>query len=346
MKKILSVILVLTMVIPGLCVFASAESGSFLLVPSAPAAKPGDTVTFTVKGQGFSETNKTYMVELNSMDSNFELVGVGEWLLQGQELSDGFDELLCAAWTGATFVPNIDIFKFTVKIKEDAVICNGEIKITVIVGIGAGQSEYPASASLSVNNAVAKTTAGNTTVYAGFTEEFTVSLQNSDPVSAIMVEPVYDKTKFELVSGEFLIDGVMTDFSPELGDGVWAAQSNTNVNGNVFKFKLKALENVEAGETDVGCTVSVRNDKYTGDSGIYCISESATVTVADAQRGDFNNDDVVNEDDAIYLLKNTLRPDRYPITQSGDVNGDGAVDEEDAIYLLKHTLRQDRYPLK
>lgn len=46
-----------------------------------------------------------------------------------------------------------------------------------------------------------------------------------------------------------------------------------------------------------------------------------------------------------HLLKNTLRPDRYPVNQPCDFNKDGNETEEDAIYLLKYTLRPDRYPI-
>ena len=63
-------------------------------------------------------------------------------------------------------------------------------------------------------------------------------------------------------------------------------------------------------------------------------------------RGDMDGSGAVDTDDAIYLLRHALMPDRYPIAQSGDVDGSGAVDTDDAIYLLRHALMPDRYPLK
>ncbi|MGM9663745.1 MAG: leucine-rich repeat protein, partial [Eubacteriales bacterium] len=61
--------------------------------------------------------------------------------------------------------------------------------------------------------------------------------------------------------------------------------------------------------------------------------------------GDMNNDSVVNEDDAAYLLRHVLLPSKYPIDQSGDLNGDGKVDVDDALYLSKHITSPDEYPL-
>ena len=62
--------------------------------------------------------------------------------------------------------------------------------------------------------------------------------------------------------------------------------------------------------------------------------------------GDINEDANVDDADAMYLLRYTLFPSRYPIAQSGDVDGSATVDDADALYLLRHTLFPSRYPLK
>lgn len=61
--------------------------------------------------------------------------------------------------------------------------------------------------------------------------------------------------------------------------------------------------------------------------------------------GDFNGDELVTDGDALYLLRFTLFPDRYPISGDGDVNSDGSITDGDALYLLRFTLFADRYPL-
>lgn len=62
-------------------------------------------------------------------------------------------------------------------------------------------------------------------------------------------------------------------------------------------------------------------------------------------RGDLDKNGKVSSDDAIYLLRYTMRPTKYPIEQSGDMNGDSKVNSDDAIYLLRYTMRPDKYPL-
>lgn len=63
-------------------------------------------------------------------------------------------------------------------------------------------------------------------------------------------------------------------------------------------------------------------------------------------RGDMNGDYRVDDADALYLLRYTLFPVRFPINQSGDVNGDGVENDADALYLLRYTLFPARFPLK
>ena len=72
---------------------------------------------------------------------------------------------------------------------------------------------------------------------------------------------------------------------------------------------------------------------------VFEIDENAYAT------GDFDCSGAVDEDDAIYLLRHVLLPEKYPIVQSGDVNGDAELNEDDAIYLLRHVLLPEKYPL-
>lgn len=65
----------------------------------------------------------------------------------------------------------------------------------------------------------------------------------------------------------------------------------------------------------------------------------------EAVAGDMNGDYQLSDADALYLLRYTLFPTRYPIAIDADVNSDGVVTDADALYLLRHTLFPTRYPL-
>lgn len=60
---------------------------------------------------------------------------------------------------------------------------------------------------------------------------------------------------------------------------------------------------------------------------------------------DLNGDDVINDQDAIYLLWQILFPEQLPADNGSDIDGNGTVNADDVTYLLWHTLFPDLYPL-
>lgn len=85
-------------------------------------------------------------------------------------------------------------------------------------------------------------------------------------------------------------------------------------------------------------TIEDENDELLNAARYYNIDE--------VLRGDVNGDHKVDDGDALYLLRNTLFPTRFPINQSGDMNGDGSENDADALYLLRYTLFPNRFPLR
>ena len=66
-----------------------------------------------------------------------------------------------------------------------------------------------------------------------------------------------------------------------------------------------------------------------------------------AALGDVDGNKVINSNDAIALNKYVKDPvaNQLAHPESADVNADGVIDEEDALYLLRHTLMPSKYPL-
>ena len=62
--------------------------------------------------------------------------------------------------------------------------------------------------------------------------------------------------------------------------------------------------------------------------------------------GDINRDSVVNEDDAIYLLRSVIFPEKYMVYYKPDFDSNGNIDEDDAIHLLRHVVFPDKYTLR
>jgi len=60
---------------------------------------------------------------------------------------------------------------------------------------------------------------------------------------------------------------------------------------------------------------------------------------------DFDGDGQVTSDDAVFLLRSVLFPERYVITLSNPFFGSGDPTSDDAVYLLRYVLFPERYPL-
>ncbi len=219
---------------------------------------------------------------------------------------------------------------------DNGVVISNEVRFTCTV-CGATKTED-----------IAQLVIGCGTVRVGELIVLDITVENAAALKSIMLDQfTYDRSKLELVGFEWtLADAAIADWDSDEEIATMALLQNTDVNGVVARITFRALENAEAGDVTVSCTAAA-NKKLNagGEAAVHVTVVDGTVTVTTVARGDFNEDGFVDSDDAIYLLRYTLNPGRYPIHQSGDVNGDGYVDSDDAIYLLRYTLNPGRYPL-
>lgn len=87
---------------------------------------------------------------------------------------------------------------------------------------------------------------------------FSVKINNGKGIQGIAVVPNYDKSVFELVSGEWVVTGgLMPDFSVENGDGVVAFSPAVDINTTVLKFTLKAKSDIPLRSHTVSADVIV-----------------------------------------------------------------------------------------
>ena len=107
----------------------------------------------------------------------------------------------------------------------------------------------------------------------------------------------------------------------------------TNKKAHTYKSVVTAPTHTEQGFTTYTCTVCAHSYK---DNYVDKLSYAA---------GDIDENDLIDANDAIYLLMYTFFPTDYAVNQTADFDKSGKIDANDAIYLLMHTFFQNDYPL-
>ena len=101
------------------------------------------------------------------------------------------------------------------------------------------------------------TVEGDNVVAAGEEIELTVKLQGCSEVSSLGIQVDYGDS-FELVSGEWLKDGVIANYDVAINKGAFAFSSASDANGDIFKLVLRAKEDVHNWE-NVKITIIAKN---------------------------------------------------------------------------------------
>ena len=173
-------------------------------------------------------------------------------------------------------------------------------------------------------------------------EEFTVTIyfDNIESIRSVGIWFDYDRDHFEFVGGDCVnLNYVIYDASDY--DGFVATYEDPIGPGAVAELTFRAKEYVGDGEYWFIYECTYEDADYNMETR-WCEN---LITVKNYIRGDVDQNEAVNSADAIYLLRHTMRSNKYPINQNGDMNGDYAVNSADAIYLLRHTMRPSKYPL-
>ncbi|MBQ3075012.1 MAG: bacterial Ig-like domain-containing protein, partial [Clostridia bacterium] len=186
------------------------------------------------------------------------------------------------------------------------------------------------------------------TARAGDTVEMLLVLSDAPLLRSVGVSAFeFDHDKLELVSGQWLGDFLLSDFDCQKEIGAASLEQNGDLNGNLLKLTFRVKQN----DYSENLTVSLRltaMQTIGGTYGEYPVSVAVnpgSISIAAVLKGDLNEDNVRDFDDAIYLLYHTMFQERYPVNQNVDYNGDGIVSIDDAIYLLFHVYFPNDYQM-
>lgn len=145
-------------------------------------------------------------------------------------------------------------------------------------------------------------------------------------------------------SGTITGSDVNIRYGPGTSHGV-AYKLNT---GNAVTIHEQAFaDNLAWGRLDDGCWVALKYVTFGAAPQPGTPTEPAPgVPSGPPKSADVNGTGTIDKDDAIYLLRHVVYPEKYPISVNCDVDGSGAIDKNDAIYLLRYVVYPDKYPLK
>ncbi|AMH95275.1 adhesin-like protein [methanogenic archaeon ISO4-H5] len=288
-------------------------------------------------------------------------------VIQLKNNTDADHDLIVEAQVGAgTTVGNFDN-KDRVKGTTTLKLLPGSVKatslnLTTFDRVLCNAAEWPASTELSdLANAITSTATigfygpairvnlADDSVDKGASTTVTISALDLSGVSSLYFNISYDETKFNLKSPAYSDALDSADIKGDLAGGeyVVAFASPQDITGDLMTFQLEAKDDAAAGEYQISCVVEVNGTVVDGvNHPEHTYSGSAMLTIGNTL-GDLNGDDVVDENDAVYLLLYTFRASTHPIPegQNVDYNNDGVVNSDDAIYLKNYVVNPTQYPL-
>ncbi len=197
---------------------------------------------------------------------------------------------------------------------------------------------------------------GSVTAEAGETVDVDVTVTSNPGVTAVKLVVTFDESVLTLVAAEdkgLFNEGIFSNNYASDYELVWLdalSTENNTATGVIATLTFKVNDDAALGATAITVYTVGANDIL--DADVNKIELNATaggVTVAEASTvmvGDFDGNERVTANDAIYVLNHSLYSDEYPLNQKCDYDDDEAVTEKDAIYLLYHVLFGELYPIQ
>ena len=129
----------------------------------------------------------------------------------------------------------------------------------------------------------AEVTLSSATAKRGETVTITVTVSDCTKVKSMSIRPQFDDDVLEIVSGTWLINGILTDsWSEEFGDAVIAFGYNTNINKDVFVLEFTVKDDAETGAVaEVDCDVVIKTMSGTTEVDVPATVNAGSVTVVE-----------------------------------------------------------------
>ncbi|MBQ7715288.1 MAG: hypothetical protein IJT70_05400 [Clostridia bacterium] len=140
-----------------------------------------------------------------------------------------------------------------------------------------------------------------------------VSLENTPAIKSIAVSDVsFNTSVLEMLGAEWSLNNpILSSWDANTGKGVATLSSAQDLNGNtVFTLTFSVSGNAEDGVYTLSLKVSAKD---ASNANVTIYTEAGSITVRNVLPGDFNGDDEVTDEDAIYLLFYTFFPEDYPL---------------------------------
>ena len=128
----------------------------------------------------------------------------------------------------------------------------------------------------------------------------------------------------------------------EMGSVVLGYPEAQTMDGTLLSLVFAVSPDAVPGEYPVSLTAAAR----LGDIEYGTLVNDGVIRVK-RLAGDINCDNVLDINDVVLLLRNSMFADLYPVSYEGstDLNGDGRTDVNDAALLLQHSLFPELYPI-
>lgn len=156
-----------------------------------------------------------------------------------------------------------EIFRFQLRVKDTAAFGDTVIGVHPSVRTSAGAVDTMInSVEMQIAEVFFYAEPAVTEAARGDIVEYTISVDEIEDCRAAAIVLYFDDEQFEMVDGKCTVSGAsLSNFGVvnNLYSGSFAFPSATNLSGETFRFRLKALENASCGDIDLEMVTSARN---------------------------------------------------------------------------------------